>query len=712
MKNMFIEKPNLRLLSLILAILMLASALVGCSGDPAAESSTPDTSAEAPLSTSGIPEGYSFALTLDYAVVRSEKAGQMARSASIELKNELSELFGKDFSITEDWKAPEDGALEILIGSTNRPESQAAVEKLGGELRFSLSVSGKSVVIASPSDAIIPYAVDYFLDNFVYFDSESATAYLPADLDYVSEVFSTLNIALGGKAQYGMVYSQNANDIVKAEYVKLQSGINSILGNKSQMIKNDALSKAGKYSSETLEILVGSTGHPENPEARALYDFDECGFCVVGNKIVVTGRTLPATFYAAERFLELLEGSASTAEDGTKQILLPYAEPVVWEYKEYSNDIPEIDLTLTEAYDCGDDTVTLLYADAAYADYEAYIAKAESEGFSKLTERTAGAETHARLESEKAKTRLFVSYTADGLRLTTEDLNDRNLPIAFEADQYETPLAITQHALNYAATGGSTNGMSYVLQLTDGSYAIWDGGWAGDANDLYQFLKRNAPSGSTPHIRLWIFTHLHGDHSNCFLEFAEEYGAAVDLDYVGINIPAICSDNEGTSIYTNGKLKNALTKFKKAQAVKLHTGMLIPLPGADIEVLLTHEDLGVMNIVSGYRNDQSVVTRIIAKTDKVLLPGDAQTIAGDYIVARYGDYLQSNYVQVAHHGSINHPTCLDFYKVCKPTYAFFPGAQSRYNENKTTPENKYIINLVGAKNVFVADGGDKTITLD
>ena len=140
--------------------------------------------------------------------------------------------------------------------------------------------------------------------------------------------------------------------------------------------------------------------------------------------------------------------------------------------------------------------------------------------------------------------------------------------------------------------------------------------------------------------------------------------------------------------------------------------MLIPLPGADIEVLLTHEDLGVMNIVSGYRNDQSVVTRIIAKTDKVLLPGDAQTIAGDYIVARYGDYLQSNYVQVAHHGSINHPTCLDFYKVCKPTYAFFPGAQSRYNENKTTPENKYIINLVGAKNVFVADGGDKTVALE
>ena len=140
--------------------------------------------------------------------------------------------------------------------------------------------------------------------------------------------------------------------------------------------------------------------------------------------------------------------------------------------------------------------------------------------------------------------------------------------------------------------------------------------------------------------------------------------------------------------------------------------MVLHLPGADIEILLTHEDLGVNRIVSGYRNDQSVVTRIVAKSDKVLLPGDAQTIAGDYLVARYGDFLKSNYVQVAHHGSINHPTCLDFYKVSAPTYVFFPGAQSRYDENKTTTENKYIINLVGQRNVYVADGADKTVKLN
>ncbi len=712
MKNNFDKKFNIRLLALLLALVMLASAFASCSGGGGDESGTPDGSSDAPISTSGIPEGYTLELTLDYTVVRSEKAGQSSRNASIELKNELSDLFGKDFAITEDWKDPEEGALEILVGETNRPGSQAALDALGGELRYSVSISGNSIVIASPSEAIIPYAVDYFVNKVLYFDSESSRVYLPAELNYVSEVFSTLTIASGGKAQYGMVYSQNANDLVKAEYVKLQSGVNSILGNKSQMIKNDALSKAGKYSSETYEILIGSTGHPENPEGRALYDYDECGFCVVGNKIIVTGRTLPATFYAAERFLELLEGSVSTAEDGTKQILLPYAEPVVWEYKEYCNDIPKTELTLTEAYDCGDDVVTMLYAGAQMSDYDAYIASAEAEGYVTVSNRTAGAESYSVLESNSAKIRLFVGLTADGLRLTTESLNTRTFPSKLEADPYTTELSITQTALNYSAQGDNTNGMSYILQLTDGSFVIWDGGWATDAAELFLFLKQKAPQGSTPHIRLWLFTHLHGDHSNCFLEFAEEYADGVKLDYVGMNVPVIYSDNEGESIYTSGKLKNALGKFKTAQAIKLHTGMLLNLPGADIEVLLTHEDLGINNLYSTKRNDQSVVTRILAKTDKVMLPGDAEIVAGDYIVARYGNYLQSNYVQVAHHGSIKNPTCLDFYKSCAPTYAFFPGAQKRYDENKTTPENKYVINLVGQKNVFVADGADKTIELN
>ncbi|MGM9642631.1 MAG: MBL fold metallo-hydrolase [Eubacteriales bacterium] len=701
MKNLA-KTINIRITASLLALVIFAALFASCTGDGI---TTEPPITEAPVTSSGLPEGYTFALTVDYTVIRPEKSNETVKSASIELKNGLSALFGENMAITDDWRAPEDGALEVLIGNTNRPASQAALDALGGELKFSVSVSDKTVVVVAGSDAILPYAVSYLLDVAYFYEG---AVYLPEGLNYVSETFKTLAIAENGKANYGIVYSRFANDTAKEKYVALQSAINELLVNKTQTIKNDTLSNAGKYDSSKLEILIGITDHPENAEGRAVYDYDECGFCVVGNKIIITGRTLPATFYAVERFADLLQGCLTDTENG-KEIMLPYSEAVVWKYGEYASGVPDTGLTLTEAYDCGDGVVTLLYAEGDGASYDAFIAKAAEDGFACLSSRNAGNERHAVLESKT--TRVFVGSTADGLRLTLEPATTRTFPSAVEADPYTTELTFMQSALNYSQTSGSTNGMSYVLQLTDGSYVVWDGGWASDAADLYLYLKQNAPNGSTPHIRVWILTHAHGDHQGCMLEFAESYADGIKLDYIGVNIPPIYSDNEGASIYSNGKLQKALAQFKGAQALKLHSGMLLDLPGADVEVLLTHEDLGVMNLHSEKRNDQSVVTRIIAETDKVLLPGDAEIVAGDYLVARWGDYLKSNYLQVAHHGSKNNPTCLDFYKVSAPSYCFFPGAQSRFNENRTTPENAYLVNLVGLKNIFVADGADKVIKL-
>lgn len=671
-----------------------------------------------PESTSGIPDGYGFEITSEYRVIRAEKASDSAKIAAAALKEGLDAFLGGEYEIGDDWAKsgsdiPADAdACEIVVGLTNRPASVSAFDALGGAMKYSVTIVGKRIIIAAQKDALLSYAVDHFLNNILYADVVGGRLLLPDTLSYTSAEYTTLTIASGGKAQYGMVYSQYATDLVKAEYVQLQTGINDILGSKSQMIKNDALSKAGKYNSAALEILLGSTGHPENPKGRAEFDYNECGFCVVGNKIIVTGRTLPATFYAAERFLELLESSVQKDESGKVEILLPYAEPVKWIYKDYCDGFPEYDGVLTEAYDCGEDTVALYYADAKKGDLEAYVSQAEAEGYVKTASHTAGTESFATLESKSDKVRLYLSEGTDGFRITAESSQTITFPETAQRDNYTTDITFTQMALNYAATGGSTNGMSYALQLDDGSYVIWDGGWAGDAHELYLYLQQHAPSGSIPHVRMWIFTHLHGDHSNCFLEFAKEYSGGVKLDYVGVNIPTIYSDPEGESIFTTGKLTSAVEKFKNAALVKLHTGMVLKMPGADIEVLLTHEDLGVMNIFSDYRNDQSVVTRIIVKDNKVMLPGDAQTTAGEYIVGRYGNYLKSNYVQVAHHGSINHPTTLEFYKVCAPSFVFFPGAQSRFNENKKTEQNAYLVNLVGIKNIYVADGADKTVKLN
>jgi hypothetical protein len=83
MKKFFFEKNNIRLLSLILALVMLCSLLAACGGEGSEDTTTAEATTAADIvTTSGIPEGYSFELTKDYTVIRSEKAGANANTSS------------------------------------------------------------------------------------------------------------------------------------------------------------------------------------------------------------------------------------------------------------------------------------------------------------------------------------------------------------------------------------------------------------------------------------------------------------------------------------------------------------------------------------------------------------------------------------------------------------------------------------------------------
>ena len=69
----------------------------------------------------------------------------------------------------------------------------------------------------------------------------------------------------------------------------------------------------------------------------------------------------------------------------------------------------------------------------------------------------------------------------------------------------------------------SDNGMSYIIQLEDGSFILIDGGNSNitDAVNLFQFMVENTPGDSKPVIAAWIFSHPHGDHINLPVQFFE-----------------------------------------------------------------------------------------------------------------------------------------------------------------------------------------------
>ena len=95
--------------------------------------------------------------------------------------------------------------------------------------------------------------------------------------------------------------------------------------------------------------------------------------------------------------------------------------------------------------------------------------------------------------------------------------------------------------------------------------------------------------------------------------------------------------------------------------LRVQTGQRIYLANLEIEVLMTYEDHAPFNII--HSNDFNTVTRFtIRNKDKetgkltqaaqVLYLGDSQRHTSRFLCEMYGDYLQTEIVQLAHHGNI------------------------------------------------------------
>ena len=58
---------------------------------------------------------------------------------------------------------------------------------------------------------------------------------------------------------------------------------------------------------ENFEILIGNTSRPETAQFLDSIEFNEYGFCVIGNKIVVSGWNETTTELAVEKFTEFFK---------------------------------------------------------------------------------------------------------------------------------------------------------------------------------------------------------------------------------------------------------------------------------------------------------------------------------------------------------------------------------------------------------------------
>ncbi len=208
-----------------------------------------------------------------------------------------------------------------------------------------------------------------------------------------------------------------------------------------------------------------------------------------------------------------------------------------------------------------------------------------------------------------------------------------------------------------------TQMMSYVIQTPNNKVIVIDGGNAGDAPYLAEFLK-----GLGNVVDAWFISHAHSDHFDALGEILKQPGP-LEIKAIHASMPTQAWVDK---VGGDGE-KKSLRQFNQtlAQAGKtindLGLGQELEIDGLRIEVL------GVRNpeIKANPVNNSSLVLRIADPAKSVLFLGDLGVEGGNKLLnGPMAGRLQAGYVQMAHHGQ--NGVSEAFYQRVNPAYCLWP----------------------------------------
>ena len=268
------------------------------------------------------------------------------------------------------------------------------------------------------------------------------------------------------------------------------------------------------------------------------------------------------------------------------------------------------------------------------------------------------------------------------------------------------PCTVTQLNQNPA----EFNGMGYVLQLTDGSFIVYDGGYPESADELLSTLQ-SLSGGAKPIVRAWVMTHLHGDHTGAFKRLAarENCTELFSLEYaiyspVPSDHPAINGEIENPA----GILKSfqqAVARFPEAKLVYAHTGMQFTFSNLSMEILYTTESLYKNLRTPDKFNNTSIISRLKDESGSLLFTGDVDTLGANLAERLYGAELASDMVQMSHHG-LNGP--YSFYEKVGAHTLWYPCSTSFYEEGSNKPMRSALEKAPATREIIIAGNGRAT----
>lgn len=215
---------------------------------------------------------------------------------------------------------------------------------------------------------------------------------------------------------------------------------------------------------------------------------------------------------------------------------------------------------------------------------------------------------------------------------------------------------------NYVDDSGN-QGMFYTMyNPASGNLIAVDSGWKQNEDQVRKII--NAYGG---HVNAWFLTHYDNDHVDAFNAIcSDRNGIEIDKVYV-----TPLDENDYMSQLRDWDTPESYIRFKQVTSdmnvISLNRGDKLNICGLNVNVYNAYDDI-VREKNMDLPNNASLVFKVSGQEDSILFCGDCHDL-GSEIVSLYGNELESEYVQVGHHG--HNSFAIDFYDVVKPRVAIF-----------------------------------------
>ncbi|MDO5328930.1 MAG: hypothetical protein Q4E88_02355 [Coriobacteriia bacterium] len=350
--------------------------------------------------------------------------------------------------------------------------------------------------------------------------------------------------------------------------------------------------------------------------------------------------------------------------------------------------------------------------------YKIRCAELEKDGYSLYTSNNLNENLFSTYTKGEDFVYIYFTHDNNEIRMITA----KNVPLPpKETESYNPSGEETASIMKIRVSKGDAE--CCVYRLIDGSFIILDSNCAIQSfsgvqfQDLYDCLKNQAPDPNHIIIRMWYFSHCHGDHTYGLHDYCKNKEKFPNLD-----IQSFCynfgetdeayvhlKDNEEAYV----RFKEDMQEFPNTKVYKAFAGQVFQFPGAKFEVLLTYSDM-CPTVIGEESDDEEVKTEAAKRkadgnlesalvkitseaTGKSLLyTGDIGDYNINQVIKRYTpDILHSELMTVPHHGHDQDRYRArngnrTFYDMVNPTAIFFPATVEHYNErNKQIKDDCY-----------------------